>query len=110
MPLYAYQQHAHAQEDGADSEVYAEEFSALRGAVRNEAAGDHQRARGAREERRAEIDEPEGDDHGSGRRAAARAETSAAAAVLAGGQRHFGWLSTSSTLTTRSRVLVNWTH
>ena len=63
VPLYAYQQDAHAQEDGADSEVDAEELSALRGAIRGEEAGDHERARGAREERRAEIEEPEDDNH-----------------------------------------------
>ena len=59
VPPYAEEQDAHAQEDGADSEVDAEEFSALRGAIRNEAAGDDEHARGAREERCAEIDEPE---------------------------------------------------
>ena len=36
VPLDAQQQRAHAQEDGADNEVDAEEFSALRGAIRNE--------------------------------------------------------------------------
>jgi len=58
VPLYAQQQNAHAQEDGADSEVDADGFSALRGAIRNEEAGDHERARGAREEGGTEIEEP----------------------------------------------------
>lgn len=123
VPPYAREQDTHAQEERADSEVDAEEFIALRGGIRNEDAGDDEHARGAREERRAEIDEPEDNDHGSRPRAAtfaarpgprgpapaAQAETGAAAAILVDAQRHFGWLETSSTLTTRSSV-VNWTH
>ena len=68
VPLFAKQQHAHAQEGDADSEVDVEEFSALRGSIRNREAGDDERARGAREECRAEIEKPEGDNHGSHRR------------------------------------------
>jgi hypothetical protein len=124
VPLYAQEHDTHAQEDGAHGEVDAEEFSAPRGAIRYEEAGDDERARGAREERRAAIDDPKDDNHRSRRRAApfaaypgprspapaAQAETGAAGATLVDPQRHFGCEGTSSISSTRSWALVSWTH
>jgi hypothetical protein len=124
VPLYSCQQDTDPQEDGANREVDAEGFSALRGAIRNEQARDDEHARGTRKERRAQIDNPEDDNHGSRRQVAtfaacpvlrsqapaAQANTRAAAAVLVDAQRHFGWEGTSSMSSTRPLTLVSWTH
>ena len=63
VPLDAEEHEAHAHEDGTDDEADAEDPGALRGALRDEEAGGHERARSRREEGRAAIDQPEDKDH-----------------------------------------------
>jgi hypothetical protein len=67
VPLDAQKQDAHAQEASPDSDVDTEHLRALRGAPLNEEACDHERTRGDREKRCAQIEEAEDENYCSHR-------------------------------------------